>query len=248
MSSAALHAGARAVGELSDLPDPVYRYLKHVLAGDQRAIRAMRMSQRGELRTDHHRDRWMHFRAEHVAMPLSKSFRWDAKVRILPHLHVRVTDAYEEGVGSGQARLLSSITIATDTNKPELNSASLHRYLAEAVWYPTALLPSAGVQWSPIDNRRALATLTDSGITVSLEFRFNDADEVVGIYAHARWSRSGKTYRPLPWEGHFSDYRLHQGMLVPFRGEVGWYADGRLEIVWRGEITSLDYEFGQVQR
>ena len=33
-------------------------------------------------------------------------------------------------------------------------------------------------------------------------------------------------------------------MLVPARGEVGWYSDGRLDIVWKGDITSLEYEFG----
>ena len=36
----------------------------------------------------------------------------------------------------------------------------------------------------------------------------------------------------------------HQGLLVPAKGEVGWQANGRLEIVWRGDITSLEYEFG----
>jgi hypothetical protein len=143
-------------------------------------------------------------------------------------------------------QLLSALTIASDSNKPELNSASLHRYLAEAVWYPTALMTSAGVQWSPIDNRRALATLSHLGNTVSLEFRFNDAAEVVGIYTEGRWNRTANRYELTPWEGRFSAYRRHQGVLVPRRGEVGWYVNGRLEIVWTGEITSLEYEFERV--
>lgn len=172
--------------DLSGLPDPVCQYLKHALAENQQPIRMMRTTQIGKLRADVHRRRWMKFRAEHVARPCSRSFSWDAKVRILPLVHVRVRDAYANGVGSGQVQLLSALTIASDSNKPELNSASLHRYLAEAVWYPTALAPSAGVQWTPIDNRRALATLTDLGNTVSLEFRFNDAAEVVGIYTEGR--------------------------------------------------------------
>jgi hypothetical protein len=33
-------------------------------------------------------------------------------------------------------------------------------------------------------------------------------------------------------------------VLVPAKGEVGWHANGRLEIVWRGDVTSLEYEFG----
>lgn len=232
--------------DLKDLPDPVYRYVKHVLAEDQRPIRAMRMTQRGELRTDVHRERWMKFRAQQVVMPYSRSFSWDAKVRILPLVHVRVRDAYTDGVGTGQVQVLSALTIASDRNKPELNSASLHRYLAEAVWYPSALLPSAGVQWSSIDDRRALATLTDFGNTVSLEFRFNEATEVIGIHTEGRWSRTANGYELMPWEGHFSAYRRHQGVLVPSRGEVGWYANGRLEIVWKGEITSLEHQFERV--
>jgi hypothetical protein len=230
--------------DLKDLPDPVHRYVKHVLGDEQRPIRIMRMKQSGELRTDPRRARWMKFRAEHMVTPESRTFSWDARVQVLPLLHLRVRDAYVDGVGSGQVQLLSTVTVASDRNRPELNTASLHRYLAEAVWYPTALLPSAGVQWSPVDDRSAAATLSDFGNTVSLEFRFNDLAEVVGIHTAGRWNRTAKGYELTPWEGHFSGYRSHQGVLVPTRGEVGWYANGRLEIVWKGKITSLEYEFG----
>jgi hypothetical protein len=233
-------------GMLKDLPDPVHRYVKHVLADEQRPIRVMRMTQSGELRTDPRRPRWMKFRAEHRVTPASRTFCWDARVRVLPLLHLLVRDAYADGVGSGQVQLLSTVTVASDRNRPELNTASLHRYLAEAVWYPTALLPSAGVQWSPVDDRRAVATLSDLGNTVVLEFRFNDLAEVIGIHTEGRWNRTANGYELTPWEGHFSDYRRHQGVRVPAKGEVGWYANGRLEIVWRGDITSLEYEFGTV--
>lgn len=124
----------KASDDLSGLPDPVYRYLKHALAENQRPIRLMRMTQRGKLRTDAHRERWMKFRADHVVRPYSKTFSWNAQVGILPLVHVRVRDAYADGVGSGQVQLLSALTVASDKNNPELNSSSLHRYLAEAVW------------------------------------------------------------------------------------------------------------------
>ena len=35
----------------------------------------------------------------------------------------------------------------------------LMRFLAEAAWYPTALLPSQGVRWQGADERSAFATL-----------------------------------------------------------------------------------------
>jgi hypothetical protein len=229
--------------DLRTLPEPVSRYFEHALAEERRAIHAVGMTQRGMLRTDPRRQRWMKFRAEHVVAPQSRSFCWDARVRVGPLLHVQVRDRYASGVGSGQVRLLSAFTVASDANRPELNAASLHRYLAEAVWYPTALLPSAGVRWSPVDDRTALATLSDRGNAVSLEFRFNDLAEVVGVYAEGRWSKTANGFERMPWEGHFSGYRRHQGLLVPAAGEVGWYVDGRLQVVWKGEITSLAYEF-----
>jgi len=40
-----------------------------------------------------------------------------------------------------------------------------------------------------------------------------------------------------PWRGGFSDYRWHQGRLIPFQGEVGWTANEREFVVWRGELT-----------
>jgi len=227
---------------LKDLPNPVRRYFTHVLPEGQKPIRRLRMSQSGVLRTDTGGTRWMKFRAQHVVDPPARRFSWDAKVQVMPFVHLRVRDAYAEGAGSGEIQLLSAMTVASERDEPELNAAALHRYLAEAVWYPTALLPGAGVQWSPVDDVRAAATLTDGGTTVSLVFRFNEAGEATVVHTPGRWRRQRKAYALTPWEGHFSDYRRHQGILVPSCGEVGWYVDGQLEIVWKGQVTSFEYE------
>jgi hypothetical protein len=42
------------------------------------------------------------------------------------------------------------------------------------------------LRWTPIDNTKALATLTADGVTVSLEFRFNEAGEVSAIFSPGR--------------------------------------------------------------
>lgn len=168
------------------MPDPVRRYFNHVLPDGQPPVCLMRMRQRGVLRTNPRSMRWMKFSATQVVDPPSRCFSWHASVRFLPLLHLAVRDGYADGVGSGEVRLLSVITVASDGDKPEINAASLHRYLAESVWYPTALLPTAGVRWSPINDRRARATLTDRANTVSLEFCFNRVGEVgCGLCARA---------------------------------------------------------------
>jgi hypothetical protein len=65
-------------------------------------------------------------------------------------------------------------------------------------------------------------------------------DEVAGIYTAGRWAKFGKSYRQLPWEGHFSDYKERGGMLVPTWGEVGWYARDVWQAVWKGEVVDRE--------
>lgn len=126
-----------------------------------------------------------------------------------------------------------------------MNSGALHRFLAEAVWYPIALLPSDSLRWSPIDDNRAGATLTSGDVTVSLEFRFSESGEIVGIYTPVRWGKFGGSYVQKPWEGRFRDYVTIQGMRVPKHGEVGWYEEGVWQQVWEGMMVDATYELGR---
>lgn len=141
-----------------------------------------------------------------------------------------------------QVSLLSAFNVSADAGTPEMNSGSLHRFLAEAVWYPTALLPSSKLQWSPIDASSALATLTEGGISVSLEFRFAETGEVTGIYTPARWGTFSGGYEEHPWEGHFRNYEQRHGMWVPNEGDVGWYVGGDWHAVWKGTVAGYTIE------
>ncbi|MHB1085886.1 MAG: DUF6544 family protein [Thiobacillus sp.] len=229
----------------SGLPPPVARYFKHVLKNDQKLIKTARMHQSGVLRTSTKTDGWSSFTARQVVAPPATGFVWNAKVEMPIATHVRVLDSYIAGVGAGRVGILSAFAVASEAGTPELNSGALHRYLAEGVWYPTSLLPQSGVIWSSIDDRSAKATLTNSGITVSLEFRFNDLGEVVAIYSPGRFGRFDGTYKQVPWEGHFRDYQVRAGMRVPNYGEVGWYEGKTLQLVWKGNLVDVQYQLGQ---
>ena len=225
------------IDSLDSLPAPVARYLRWALP-ETPSMRLVRMKQRGTLRIDTETTRWMPFEAEHLIAPGATGFVWNARVAVAPLLHVRVRDAYIEGDGSGHVSLLSAFGIAAASGTPEMNSGALHRFLAEAVWYPVALLPGPTLQWSPIDSSRALATLTDHGISVSLEFRFADTGEVTGIYTPARWGTFGGGYEQRPWEGHFRNYQRRDGFRVPTEGDVGWYVDDEWRGVWKGTVLA----------
>jgi hypothetical protein len=228
---------------LDRLPSPVARYFRRVLKEGQARIHRVRFRQSGTLRTNEASDKWSRFTASQTATATSPGFVWNAKVRLAPFLWVRVRDAYVDGIASGRVSLLSAITLEAARGGAELNSGALHRYLAEAVWYPTALLPGSDLQWTPIDDQRARATLSDHGTSVALEFRFNQADEVTAVYAPGRYRKTGKRYELTPWEGHFSNYGVKDGIRVPLEGEVSWHLSGQRQPVWRGKLADLHYDF-----
>lgn len=247
-----LHSAPEPAGRTVDfaavdeLPAPVARYFRHVLTDGQGLIRTARMRQSGTLRTSIDRVTWSAFSAQHWAVPPAVAFAWDARVDLALATSVRVLDSYTAGVGAGRVSLLAAFPVASPAGSPELDSGALHRYLAEAVWFPTALLPESGVVWNAMDDdHSAVASLTNGDTTVSLEFRFNDVGEVTSVYTPARFGRFGGQYRQAAWEGHFSNYVLRAGMRVPRYGEVGWYdADGALQLVWKGNVLDAQYELG----
>jgi hypothetical protein len=227
---------------LRELPPPVARYFRHVLTDKQRMIRVAKLYQAGEVRTTTTAEKWSQFTASQLVVPPATGFLWNAKAGMPLAAHVRVLDSYIAGVGSGRVSLFSAFAIASEKGAPELNSGALHRYLAEAVWFPTALLPQSGVQWRSVDDHAARATRTHQGTTVSLEFRFNEVGEVTGMYSPGRFGKSRGGYKRKAWEGHFRSYHVQGGMRIPRYGEVGWYDNGTLHLVWKGHIVAAEYE------
>ncbi|HIK53880.1 MAG TPA: hypothetical protein IGS37_01670 [Synechococcales cyanobacterium M55_K2018_004] len=226
----------------SELPPPVARYFRYVLTNGQKFIRVAKIHQSGVLRTSTRTENWLPFTATQLVVPPAVGFVWNAKVKTPLGTHIRVLDSYTAGVGASRVSLSSTFAMASTTGVPELNSGALHRYLAEAVWFPTALLPQCGVVWHPIDDRSALATLTDRGTTVCLTFQFSEVGTVEGVYSNGRFGNFDGEYKQVPWQGCFRDYQVQAGMRVPSYGEVGWYDNGTLQLVWKGHIMNAQYE------
>ena len=229
--------------KLKQLPLPVQRYFKMALKDGQKYIHLAAFEQEGQLTTAPESKKFLPFTAVQHVNAADPGFIWNAKISMAPVLHIRVVDSFIDGKAGGLVMLLSAFTVASEENTDRLKSGALYRYLAEGVWCPTTLLPENGVQWQAIDGNRALATLSDSGSTVSLEFTFNDKGEIVKIYTTERFGLFDGEYRQYPWEGHFSDYVEKDGMMVPARGEVGWHLPEGFWLFWKGEIQDVAYTY-----
>ncbi|MBN2324312.1 MAG: hypothetical protein JXQ30_11305 [Spirochaetes bacterium] len=227
--------------DLDGLPSPVIRYLSHVLVEGQPYVRTVRLEQKGEFRLGGRDASWKPFRATQHFTVDPPGFIWEAKITVVFPLSARVVDMYVDRKGLLRAKILSVFTVVEAGPGPEMNEGELLRYLAESVWFPTALLPGEGVSWTPMDERSARASLTHEGNTVSLVFYFNDRDEVERVYAEKRFRKVNGSFEPAPWTGRFGNYGERNGMLIPLDGEVAWnLPDGDLGY-WRGRIEEIEH-------
>lgn len=119
------------------------------------------------------------------------------------------------------------------------------RYLPEAAWYPTALLPRHGIVWEAVDDMSARATISDGKWNVTMTFRFNSEGLIDTVHAEARGRLVGKQVEYMPWQGRFRDYALRDGVNIPLYGEVEWLTPEGPKAYFRGTLTSISYDFGE---
>jgi hypothetical protein len=229
--------------ELEGLPAPVQRYFRAALKEGQPIIAAVTVELAGTFNLSATEERWKPFTSRQRIVARRPGFLWDAQVSMLPGVVVRVVDSYIAGEGLLRAAILGMFTVADVSGGGEIARGEFMRFFAEAAWYPTALLPSQGVRWEAVDDRSANATIVDGPLTLTLLFRFNDADLIDSFRAEARGAGVGKEMVMVPWEGNWSNYQTRDGMTVPFTGEVAWMRPEGRKSYFLGAITSLTYEY-----
>jgi hypothetical protein len=232
--------GAR---ELDGLPAPVQRFFRAVLTDGMPIVSAAGIEHRGTFNMGEAADNWKPFTSTQRVVTRRPGFVWDGRITMMPGLAVRVHDAYVGGEGILHATLLGLFKLADLRGTPDVAQGELMRFFAEAAWVPTALLPSQGVRWEPVDEQSARATMVDGPVSVTLTFRFDEQGLMTGCRAEARGRTVGTAVVPTPWEGRFSGHQQRDGMRVPMTGEVAWLLPEGRKPYWRGEITALRYEF-----
>ena len=232
--------------ELDGLPAPVQRYLRAVLSEGTPIVAAATIDHAGTFNMSETGEQWVPFDSMQHVVTRRPGFVWDARVRMVPGIAVHVHDAYVAGVGETHPAVLGLWSIGRLHDTASLADAALMRFLAEASWYPTALLPSQSVRWQAVDDHSADATLSDGSRSVTLRFRFGDDGLIESIRAEARGRLVDGKLVPTPWEGRWFDYRSQDGMRVPGRGEVGWVLPGGVHAYWRGTIRSIGFEYRSI--
>ncbi|GAB0147894.1 MULTISPECIES: DUF6544 family protein [unclassified Marichromatium] len=245
-----LEAARRAVtprtferDELQGLPEPVQAYFHAVLSARQPLVAAAEIAQEGKIDLGRARTRWVPFRARQRVFVARPGWLWDARLRWLPGLGLFAHQGLLAGVGVARYKLFGLIPLVRSREDEAGARSELSRFFAEAVWYPTRLLPSQGVTWEAIDDRHARATLEDDGVGVEVVFTFDDGGMVRSVRAPARERRVGGTRIETPWEMRFWEYREHGGMLIPAQYEMAWVLPQGRQVYAQGRVSEARYKF-----
>ena len=247
VARAPLHPARVDLREIDGLPAPVQRYFRAVLQDGAPMVVGATVEHRGtfNMAADIGAPKWKPFTSHQRVVTRRPGFVWDGRVAMLPGLAVHVHDAYVGGEGILHAAIAGLLTLADLRGTDYVALGELMRFFAEAAWYPTALLPSQGVQWHAVDERSARATLRDGPRASTLQFFFGEDGLITAVRAEARGRTVGDAVIPTPWEGRWSSHQRRDGMLVPVDGEVAWLLPAGARPYWRGTITTLRYEFAR---
>jgi hypothetical protein len=231
--------------ELGDVPAPVQRYFRTVLAGGQPMVAAVELRQTGVFNMNEANENWKPFTATQRVITRQPGFDWDARIAMMPGVSVRVHDAYVAGEGSLHAAVYGLVSMVNLRGGGEVARGELMRFFAEAAWYPTALLPSQGVRWEAVDDHSSRATLRDGAIAITLLFHFKADGLIDTVRAESRSRTVGAAATSLPWECRLWNYAMRDGMRVPLEGEAAWVHPDETKPYWRGQITHLSYELAE---
>jgi hypothetical protein len=137
-------------------------------------------------------------------------------------------------------KLMSLITLA-DAKGKEMGQSGLIRYFSEALWFPTALLPSDHLVWEEIDSESAKATIQDHNLQASAVFHFNKKGEITHMVTEDRFRAVNNGYRRERWTTYYRRYREVDNVKIPIEGEAVWNLDSGDFSYARFIITDIEF-------
>jgi len=222
---------------LDHLPEPVKRYLNYTgLVGKPWADTVF-LKQTGRFRLGADRP-WMPMTAEEWYTTDPPSLLWKARFKMagLPLLSGR--DRYEGGRGHMFGKLAGLYTIF-DTRGPELDQATMIRYLNEIMWFPNAFL-GEHITWQSVDDHSADATFSDGGKSVTGRWFFDEQGRITNFTAK-RYREIAGNYSLDDWSTPMTGYGQLAGLNLPTHGQAVWnLPDGDL-IYAELTITEVEY-------
>jgi hypothetical protein len=205
----------------ADLPEPVRRWLAHVIAPGTRLLTSVELRTHGQVQLG----AWRDFTAVQRLAP-GRGFVWAATARMLglPIVGFDRYSRYTRGTGESRWKMFGAISVLTGKG-PDVTRSAADRYAGELLVAAPAAALSPHVNWQAVDADRATARirvgagLHDVTLTVS-------AAGALASLSTARWGATGGgSSAERPFTADFSGEVTFDGVTMPQEIAAGWAPD-----------------------
>ncbi len=212
------HARLVTDAMLAGLPEPAQRYLRFTGVVGRPMVDTVRVRQACRMRPA----------PGGISFPLvavqwyvvePPGFIWDATVPVAGIPVVRGRDGYLEGRGLMTIKL-GSVVPVVDAAGPEMDQASLTRYLSEMPWFPSAYLRER-VTWKAIDDGSVQVSIVDGDLRATGTLTI-DPDGRLVEFRSERHAMVGGRFELRPWSAPAYAYGEFEGLRLPVRGAAVW--------------------------
>jgi len=216
--------------QLTDLPEPVQRYFKHVLKAGQPYISYVSLKHDGQFRTGLDK-KWINIKGEQYFTTEKPGFIWKGSTTLFT-----ACDMYIGGKGRLVVTLLSLFNIL-DGKGEQYNQGELLRWLGESVWFPTNLLPDHRKQWSYINSQTAKLTCNINGLSLFFIVTFNEVGEITQMETKRYFDEKNLE----TWLCKMSNYNELNNILVPTTTEAIWKLEQGDQSYAKFNVTGIKY-------
>ncbi|WP_417371570.1 DUF6920 family protein [Gelidibacter japonicus] len=223
---------------LIGLPIIIQKWLANSGILGKQTISNVYLAQELKLKMKPEQSDWYSGRAEQYFTIEPPAFNWSVQMEISPALNVAGRDRFEDGKGEMIIKLLSLIPVAKAKNDQKVNQATLQRYMAEIVWFPSAAL-SQYITWEPIDDFSARATMEYKGTKGSGDFHF-DSDGNFKKFVAMRY-KDANAIKPVEWSVIATKTEEQNGIKIPVECEASWELENGKWTWLTLKITDLRY-------
>tara|TARA_R110002051_G_scaffold325867_1_gene432607 strand:+ start:146679 stop:147725 length:1047 start_codon:yes stop_codon:yes gene_type:complete len=237
------HTKLRSKNDLHQLPKIVQKWLKSSGVVKKQKVVSVRLKQTGEMRTQPEGS-WMPFVATQYYDIEQPSFIWFTEVEAFSSIKMVGRDKLYKGKGAMLIKLASLIPVVDESDHEQINSGTMLRFLGEICWFPSAAL-NEYITWESIDATSAKATFTMHQKSVSGIFKFAINGDLVSFEAD-RFYGGGKNAKLEKWLIAVEDYKVFEGIKIPYKCHVTWkLKDG--DFNWLHlEIVDLQYNLHEI--
>lgn len=223
---------------LLDLPPIIQKWLSNSGIIGKKLISNVYLTQELQLKLKPEQTTWNNGTAEQYFTIQPPAFNWNINTEMNSILSVVGRDKFEGGKGEMVIKLLSLIPVAKAKNDEKVNQATLQRYLAEIVWFPSASL-SEYIKWETIDDYSARATMKYKGTKGSGEFHF-DKDGNFKKFVAMRYQDSN-AIKPTEWTVIATRTEERNGIKIPIECEASWELENGKWTWLKLRITDIQY-------